>query len=291
MKVYRSEKVFNTINTLVLTLFTLLVIFPFWYVLACSLTDQNYFAEKGGLIFFPTRISFNFYSYLILENDVMLKAYLNTILYTVTGTAVALVLSILTAYALAEKGLPGRRIITLFFVFTMYFNGGLVPTYVTMKNYNLVDTRLGFILSLCFLVFNVILMRTFFEGIPMSLKESAKIDGASDLRVMLQIVMPLSVPAIATVGLFYAVGFWNDFLHSMLYASGTKITTVQNILLNIINSAGVPTEMVVSTGRQIPSQTGIRMAAIIIVGLPMMILYPFIQKYFEKGLTLGGEKG
>lgn len=293
MKQYKSDRVFNTVNATLLTLYTLVVIFPFWYVLSSSLTDYSYFAQKGGLILYPSHISFRYYTYLLFGNNIILSTYLNTIIYTFIGTAIALVLTVITAYALSDRTLPGRRVLSLYFIFTMFFNGGMVPTYVTMKIYHLVGTREGLILIMCFTVFNTILMRTFFEGIPLSLKESAKIDGASDVRVMLQIVMPLSAPAITTVGLFYAVGYWNDFINSMLYASPIKITTIQKVLLDIINGAGLPNE-IMTTGNilmEMPPQVGIRFASIIIVGLPMMLFYPFVQKYFEKGITIGAEKG
>lgn len=293
MKIYKSDKVFNTVNTTLLTIYTLIVVFPFWYVLSSSLTDYSYFAEKGGLIFYPSHISLRYYTYLLFGNNVILKTYLNTIMYTLAGTAVALVITVITAYALADRTLPGRKGFSLYFVFTMFFSGGMVPTYVAMKNYGLVGSRLGFILIMGFTVYNTILMRTFFEGIPVSLKESARIDGASDIRIMLQIVMPLSVPAITTVGLFYAVGYWNDFINSMLYVSPIKITTVQKVLLDIVNGAGLPNEIMTGANQvqETPPQVGIRFASIVIVAMPMMLLYPFVQKYFEKGITIGAEKG
>lgn len=293
MKIYKGDKIFNTVNTALLSIYTLIVVFPFWYVLSSSLTDYSYFAEKGGLIFFPTHISLRYYTYLLFGNSIILNTYLNTIIYTVVGTLVALIITIVTAYALADRTLPGRKGFNFFFIVTMFFSGGMVPTYVTMKNYDLVGTRMGFILIMGFTVYNTILMRTFFEGIPISLKESARIDGASDIRIMLQIVMPLSIPAITTVGLFYAVGYWNDFINSMLYISSIKITTVQKVLLDIVNGAGLPNEIMTGASQvqEIPPQVGIRFASIVIVALPMMLLYPFVQKYFEKGITLGAEKG
>lgn len=293
MKVSRGDRIFNIANTTALTIFTILVLIPFWYVMVNSIMDFSYFADKNGLIFFPSfkHISFDYYSYLILENKVMLNSYLNTVVYTVVGTAVALILTVFTAYGLSIKTLPGRKFINLLFVFTMYFGGGMVPTYVTLKGYKLLDTRAGYILILCFTVFNVVLMKTFFEGIPKGFKESASIDGASEIRILFQIILPLSLPALTTIALFYAVGYWNDFINAMLYASQIKITTVQKVLLDIVQNSSVPSEMAVTNGRQVPSQLGIRMASIVIVAMPMMLLYPFVQKYFEKGITLGGEKG
>ncbi|NOU85667.1 ABC transporter permease subunit [Paenibacillus sp. LMG 31460] len=291
MKLTKGEKAFVSTNYIVLTLLTIIIVIPFWYVISVSITPYHIFSEKNGLILFPTSFSLEYYKYLLQEGSLIYSAYGNTIRNTAGGVLLALFLTITASYSLAEKKLPGRRMIMLFFVFTMLFKGGMIPTYITMKQLGLLDTSYVLILVMAFSAFNMIIMKSFFEGIPDSLRESASMDGASEFRILWQIVLPLSKPVIATIGLLYLVVYWNDFFNAMLYVTDWHKAPVQLVLRTIIASSSLPPELLEAAGSTPPPTIGIQMAAIIIVALPMLIIYPFIQKHFEQGMLIGSVKG
>lgn len=291
MKLTRGESIFIATNYFVLSLITLIIMIPFWYVLCVSVTPYSIFSEKNGLVLFPTSLSFDYFAYLLKKGSLIYNAYGVTIRNTAAGVLLALLLTAAAAYSLAEKKLPGRRIIMLIFVFTMLFKGGLIPTYITIKNLGLLNTDYVLILVMAFSAFNMIIMKSFFEGIPDSLKESAAIDGASEVRTLRSIVLPMSMPVIASIGLLYMVTYWNDFFNALLYVTDWHKAPVQLVLRTIIASSSLPPELLEAAGRTPPPTIGIQMAAIVIVALPMMVLYPFIQKYFEQGMLIGSVKG
>ncbi|KRE48946.1 carbohydrate ABC transporter permease [Paenibacillus sp. Soil724D2] len=291
MKLTKGEKAFVSTNYIILTTLTILIVIPFWYVISVSVTPYHIFSEKNGLILFPTSFSLEYYKYLLQEGSLIYSAYGNTIRNTAVGVLLALFLTITASYTLAEKQLPGRRMIMLFFVFTMLFKGGMIPTYITIKQLGLLDTSYVLIVVMAFSAFNMIIMKSFFEGIPDSLRESASIDGASEFRILWQIVLPLSKPVIATIGLLYLVVYWNDFFNAMLYVTDWHKAPVQLVLRTIIASSSLPPELLEAAGSTPPPTIGIQMAAIIIVALPMLIIYPFIQKHFEQGMLIGSVKG
>ncbi|GBG08871.1 hypothetical protein B1748_04425 [Paenibacillus sp. MY03] len=291
MKLTRGETTFVVSNYVVLTLVTIIIVLPFWYVISVSLTPYSIFSERNGMILMPTSISFDYYEYLLKKGSMIYASYGNTIRNTAGGVALALFLTVTAAYALADKRLPGRKIIILYFVFTMLFRGGMIPTYITIKGLGLLNTDYVLILVMAFSAFNMIIMKSFFEGIPESLKESAAIDGASEFRILWQIVLPLSLPVIATVGLLYLVVYWNDFFNAMLYVTDWDKAPVQLVLRSIIASSSLPPELLEQAGTAPPPTIGIQMAAIVIVALPMLIIYPFVQRYFEQGMLIGSVKG
>lgn len=291
MKLTRGEKIFVSSNYVVLTLLTLIIVLPFWYVVTVSVTPYQLFSEKDGLVLFPTSFSFQYYDYLLQKGSLIYGAYGNTIRNTVFGVLLALFLTTTAAYALAEKKLPGRRLIILYFVFTMLFKGGLIPTYITIQNLGLLNTNYVLVLVMAFSAFNLIIVKSFFEGIPASLKESASIDGASAFTVLWRIVLPLSRPVIASVGLLYMVVYWNDFFNALLYVTDWDKAPVQLVLRSIIASSSLPPELLETAGSSPPPTVGIQMAAIIIVALPMLVIYPLIQKYFDQGMMVGSIKG
>ncbi|MEK5643593.1 MULTISPECIES: carbohydrate ABC transporter permease [Paenibacillus] len=291
MKLTRGESIFIATNYFVLSLITLIIMIPFWYVLCVSVTPYSIFSEKNGLVLFPTSLSFDYFAYLLKKGSLIYNAYGVTIRNTAAGVLLALMLTAAAAYSLAEKKLPGRRIIMLIFVFTMLFKGGLIPTYITIKNLGLLNTDYVLILVMAYSAFNMIIMKSFFEGIPDSLKESAAIDGASEIRTLRSIVLPMSMPVIASIGLLYMVTYWNDFFNALLYVTDWHKAPVQLVLRTIIASSSLPPELLEAAGRTPPPTIGIQMAAIVIVALPMMVLYPFIQKYFEQGMLIGSVKG
>lgn len=291
MKLTRGETAFVTVNYTVLTALTVLIVIPFWYVITISVTPYHLFSEKNGFILFPTSFSLQYYEYLLQKGSLIYAAYGTTIRNTAAGVLLALFLTTTAAYALAEKKLPGRRIILLYFLFTMLFKGGMIPTYITIKQLGLLNTGYVLILVMAYSAFNMIIMKSFFEGIPESLKESASIDGASELRMLWQIVLPLSMPVIATIGLLYLVVYWNDFFNAMLYVTDWHKAPVQLVLRTIVASSSLPPELLEAAGSTPPPTIGIQMAAIVIVALPMLIIYPFVQKYFEQGMLVGSVKG
>lgn len=291
MKLTKGETAFVASNYVILTVLTIVIVLPFWYVISVSFTPYSIFSEKNGLILFPSSISLDYYIYLLKRGSMIYTSYGNTIRNTVGGVALALFLTVTSAYALAEKRLPGRKVIMLFFVFTMLFRGGMIPTYITIKELGLLNTNYVLILVMAFSAFNMIIMKSFFEGIPESLRESASIDGASEFRILRQVVLPLSMPVIATVGLLYLVVYWNDFFNAMLYVTDWHKAPVQLVLRTIIASSSLPPELLEQAGSTPPPTIGIQMAAIVIVALPMLIIYPFIQRFFEQGMLVGSVKG
>lgn len=286
-----GEKTFVTANYTVLTLITLIIVLPIWYVIAVSVTPYSVFSEKSGMILFPTSLSFEYYDYLLGKGSLIYQAYGVTLRNTAGGLLLALFLTTTAAYALAEKRLPGRRLLIFYFLFTMLFRGGLIPTYLTVKQLGLLNTDIVLILVMAFSAFNLIIMKSFFEGIPESLRESAAIDGASEFRVLWQIVLPLSTPVLTSIGLLYMVVYWNDFFNALLYITDWDKAPVQLVLRTIVANSSVPPELLETTGSSPPPTVGIQMAAIVIVALPMIVVYPFIQKYFEKGILIGSVKG
>jgi len=291
MKLTRGENVFVATNYVVLTVLTLIIVLPFWYVVSVSVTPYHEFSDKNGLVLFPDSISFQYYEYLLRKGSLIYGAYGNTLRNTAAGVALALFLTATVAYALSEKRLPGRRLAILYFVFTMLFKGGLIPTYVTVKELGLLNTNYVLILIMAFSAFNMIIMKSFFEGIPESLRESASIDGASEIRILWKIVLPISMPVIASVGLLYMVVYWNDFFNALLYVTDWSKAPVQLVLRSIIASSSLPPELLETAGTTPPPTVGIQMAAIVIVALPMLVVYPFVQKYFDQGMMVGSVKG
>lgn len=291
MKLTRGETTFVTTNYIVLTMLTIVIVIPFWYVITVSVTPYSIFSAKDGMLLFPTSFSFDYYAYLLKKGSLIYASYGVTIRNTVGGVLLALLLTSTSAYALAEKKLPGKRILMMIFVFTMLFKGGMIPTYITVKQLGLLNTGYVLILVMGFSAFNMIIMKTFFEGLPESLKESAAIDGASELRILWSVVIPMSMPVIASIGLLYMVTYWNDFFNALLYVTDWHKAPVQLVLRTIIASSSLPPELLEAAGKTPPPTIGIQMAAIVIVALPMMIIYPFIQKYFEQGMMIGSVKG
>ena len=291
MKLSRGEKAFSWVNSLVLLVYTVIVVFPFWYVICASLTDYSVFSSSGGIVLFPKKVNLEYYNYILRSGRVFINTYINTIFNTVVGTVFAMLMTIGAAYGLAEKKLPGRKLIMMYFIITMFFSGGMIPTYITVKKLGLLDTRLTVVLIMGFMTYNMIIMKSFFESIPASLKESARLDGASEFRILIQIVVPVSRPAIATIALFYGVAYWNDFFTAMMYSPKIDYQPVQLLLRNIIAQGNLPPEVMQETLEIAPPMIGVQMASVVLVALPLVLVYPFVQKYFEKGIMLGAVKG
>ncbi|MFE5324049.1 carbohydrate ABC transporter permease [Paenibacillus sp. NPDC056579] len=272
----------------VLTVIALVCVVPFLYVLAVSFTSPHEVA-KGGIILFPKEWSFAAYEY-IFSTDTLLRSMLVSIYITVVGTIINLLFTALMAYPLAKPHLEGRRIILLGVLFTMLFGGGLIPTYFVVKNLHLTNTLWSLMIPSAISAFNLIVLKNFFSQIPDGLEDSAKIDGCNDLGVLFRIVLPLSMPAMATFSLFYAVAHWNQFFNAVLYINDNTKWPIQVLMREIVILAQSRIGDTSIDEASIQPLT-IRMAVIVFATLPILIVYPFLQKHFTKGVMLGSVKG
>ncbi|MCV4231179.1 carbohydrate ABC transporter permease [Virgibacillus sp. LDC1] len=281
-----DDKIFNTIIYVILGLCGLVAILPILYVVSVSITPFGEVLRNGGFILFPKEITFSAYRTLLTESNIP-KAFQITVLITVIGTAVNLVLTGLMAYPLSRRNLPGRNFFLLLIVFTLLFSGGLIPTYLVVKSMGLLDSIWAMILPNAIWSFNVLIMKSFFEGLPEELFESARMDGAKEFRILLQIVTPLSVPVLLTVGLFYLVGHWNEFFQAIFYVTDRTLYPLQVVVREILMQSQQPLE---NAENMMPTQT-MQMASVMIASLPVIVIYPFLQKHFTKGMLLGSIKG
>lgn len=292
----KKNKMFVTIAHIVLIIASMLCLLPFLLLFISSFTDENTLI-KNGYTFFPSKLSFEAYYYLLQKADVIGRAYGITVMVTVIGTVACLIITSMLAYPLSRTDLKGRNIFTFLVVFTMLFNGGLVPTYLMYTKYlGLKNTIWALIIPRLLLGgFNVILMKSYFSNnIPSALLESAKIDGAGEFKIFYKIVLPLSLPIMATVGLMSGLAYWNDWNNGLIYTSDTKLFSIQLVLNQIItNIQALASSDLGSNGGntvQLPS-TAVRMAIAVIAVVPILIAYPFFQKFFVKGITVGAVKG
>lgn len=286
MVISRSDKIFNSIIYVLLALVAVISIFPLLYVVSVSLTPYSEVVKNGGFIVIPRRISFEAYDR-IFSDPALGRSMLITVFVTGVGTVINLVLTTMAAYPLSRKNLPGRTFFLLFIIITMLFNGGLIPTYLIVRSLGLLDTVWSLIVPGAIATFNVLIMKSFFENLPEELFESARIDGAKEFRVLWQVAIPLSIPSIMTVGLFYMVGHWNSFFSAVLYITDTNLHPLQVIIRNMLlltQSSELQAEVTVPTA-------AMQMAAVISGSLPIIAVYPFIQKHFTKGMLLGAIKG
>ena len=283
-----GRRVFEVINYTLILLVCVVTLFPFLYVLACSFSSDT--AILGGdVTLWPVEFQTRAYE-LVLEYPLIGRSYLNTIAYTVVGTAVNLLLTLLGAYPLSRKDLPGRKGITFFFTFTMLFSGGLIPTFLVVKALGLIDTFWVMILPTAVSTWNLIMMKPFFQATPVSLLEAARIDGSSEWGTLVRIVLPLSIPSIMTIGLFYAVSHWNDYFQAMIYLNTPENYPLQIHLRDIVLQNSMEQQFASMQQGQRQGSEGVKYATIMFATVPILCVYPFIQKYFVKGVMLGSIK-
>lgn len=290
IRLTREDIVFNVISYTVITLLIFVCLYPIWYVACASISDPSIVAASKGIMLWPRDITLDAYLEVFKDAEIW-SGYLNTILYTVVGTFFNVVLTAMLAYALAHKDLLFKKPLTLLVTFTMFFNGGMVPTYLVVRNMGLLDTRLAALLPGLVSVFNFIVMRTHFESIPAELEESAKLDGANYWTIFTRVVLPVSGATIAVMVLFYGVTHWNSWFNEMLYMPNDRsIWPLALITREIIvaSSSAAVSEGGVMTQEQADA---IKYATIIVSTLPILCLYPFLQKYFVKGVMVGSVKG
>ena len=288
-----GDKAFDIGVYVLLCLVLIIILYPLYFVLIASFSDPLA-VIAGNVSFFP--VSFNLESYrLVFKNSQVMTGYRNTILYTVAGTSLNIVMSICAAYPLSRRNLKGKGFGLAMMVFTMFFSGGMIPTYIIISDLGILDTFWVMILPTALSVYNVMIMRTFFAtSIPHELEEAAVVDGASHLRILMSVILPLSKPILAVMVLYYAVGHWNSYFNALLYLSDQNRYPLQLILRAILIQNQASEESFSEIGntynRMLLSET-MKYALIIISSVPVLILYPFLQKYFVQGVMIGSVKG
>ncbi len=266
-----------------------IILLPVWRVLITSVTPLDVFTREGVPFFLaPGRWSWEAYKQL-LGHSHFARATLNSVIITVCGTALSLTLTVPLAFALSTPTLPGRRVITALILFTFLFHTGLIPVYLLVTRLKLINNLLAVIVPPAVSVYNTLVMRNFFEGIPEEIKEAARIDGANDLQVLWQVILPLSKPVLLTIGLFYAVWYWNEFFYPILYLNDSKLMPLPVLLRNILISAGL-NEYVEYNAFSSTSIDSLKSAGVLLAMLPMLFIYPAIQRYFTRGAVLGAVK-
>lgn len=283
-----GSRLFTIVNNSLLALLAIACLLPFVNVFASSFASTQEVVQKK-FILFPTTFSLDAYRY-ILSTPTLFKGLGVSIGVTVIGTVVSMVLTALMAYGLSRRYLPGRNAINFIVVFSMLFSGGMIPTFLVVKYFGLIDSYWSLIFPVAINAFNLIIMRNFFQALPDALEESAKIDGSNDMGIFIKIMIPLALPSIATLSLFYGVAYWNTYMNAILYITDSTKWPIQVLLRQIV---------IVSSGMQaegtsvdvIPPAQTIKMAVIVVATVPMLIAYPFVQKHFTKGALLGSVKG
>ena len=291
----RKER-FTLGDAIIYTLLALLcftIVFAFMHLLSISLSP-NAVATKGGLIFLPKQITFDNYQR-VFNNRYIWLGYKNTLIRTVAGTSLQLIVTALGAYVLSKKYFPHRSFWTLLIVFTMFFSGGLIPSFLLVKSLGLIDTYASMILPGLVSAYNLTIMRNYFQSLPEEIEESCMIDGAGRMRIFWQFILPLSTPILATVALWLAVGHWNAWFDVLIYISDKDKRTLQVVLRNIIVTGTKELDIDASSSSvnnepQISSE-GLKAASIYVATIPILCVYPFLQRYFVKGIMVGSLKG
>lgn len=293
MTVQKKWAPFDIILALFMILIALVTLYPIYYIILNSISGSSAVASNS-VLFYPKDINFQAYK-VVFKDSSIVRSFLNSIFYTAAGTFINVVLTAMCAYPLSRKDLYGRKIFVSFIMFTMFFSGGIIPLFLTITNLHLYNSIWAVLLPAAISVYNVIVMRTFFQGIPYDLTESAYIDGANDIFIFFKIILPLSMPILATMILFYGVGNWNSFYNALMFLSDKDKYPVQLILRSIVID-GATGDLAFSVGSESASNANIdtrsiKYAVIAVTTLPIMALYPFVFKYFEKGVMIGSVKG
>ncbi len=290
----RGYRAFRVCNVIIMILLMVVILVPILSVVVNSFVSAAEIARRGVFILWPEEIDIGSYQYLWECRGNILRAYGNTLFRTIVGTALSLIVTAMMAYSLSKKYLKGRVVINGMVFFTMLFGGGLIPTYMVVKMFGLIDSLWSMVIPGMVSAWNMFIMRNFFYSIPESLEEAALIDGANQAQIMIRVTLPLSKAVLATIGLFYAVGHWNSWFDAMLYINTSTKLPMQNILRNIINSVS-DLEALGSEQFELmdvkPASTSLRCAVIVITATPIIVVYPFVQKYFVKGVMIGSVKG
>lgn len=282
--------IFDTINHIFMIILIILTIYPLWYVFSASLSDPQMFSASRGIVLKPLGFTLEAYKN-VLENRMIGTGYLNTLIYVAFGTTLNMLLTAMGAYALSRKNLKLKKPLMLMIIFTMYFNGGLIPTYLLVDKLNLVDTRMVMIVLVAVNTIYLIIMRTAFEAVPASMEESARMDGATDITILFRIFIPLSMPVIAVMILYYGVYHWNSYFNAMIYLRKRTLYPLQIVLREILIMNDTDNMTTGAGDYDKPAiAVIIKYACIIVATVPVLFVYPFLQKYFVKGIMIGAVK-
>lgn len=298
VKTGRNDRIFNVVNLTILILLAILFLLPFWLVFTSSIVSETERNLRGMAIFIPHSFDLSAYKTVLGEGTIIYRAYLNTLIRMVFGTLLSMLVTTMAAYALAKRGLPWRKGITFFFFFTILFNGQasvssgtLVPTFILVNSLGWFDTVFALIFPSLVNAWWMLLLRNFFMEIPVALEESASLDGATPPRILLQIVLPLSLPSLMTIGLFYAVWHWNQWFDAFIFIIDYDKMPLQNVLREIVFSTNLTNASLARLDAAgLPSEK-LKSVTIMVSTIPFLCLYPFIQKYFVRGVMVGSIKG
>ncbi len=288
VKKRRRFSLFDILNTVFMVALAFVFLYPFWQTLVISFSTPEY-ASSLGVKLFPPSVTLDSYKSVFKTGSIWV-GYANTLLRTVTGTVLTVLVTYCAGYAISRKNLPFKRAITFFITVTMFFSGGLIPTFLTIKSYGLVGSRLALILPMMTSAWNIIITRNYIAGLPDELEEAALVDGAHPLKIVFQVMVPLSMPIVAVLALWTAVGHWNAWFDAMIYCSGESKIVLQLVLRRLLIDSQAETSILQSTVAATTPES-IKDATIIVAILPIVCVYPFLQKHFTKGVTLGAVKG
>jgi putative aldouronate transport system permease protein len=287
----KSDRAVDAAIYLVLALFAISTLFPLYYVFIMSVTPYTEVLRNGGFIVLPSKYTVQAYQEIFASARIP-DALQLTVKITLIGTLLNLAVTTLLAYPLSKKSLPARSGILLAIVFTMLFNGGIIPLYLVVRELGLYNTIWALIIPGAVSTFNLLIMKTYFEGLPQEVEEAARVDGCGDISTLIRIVLPLSAPIMATVGLFYGISHWNEYFKGIIYVTDRELYPMQVVLRNMIQSPSVSQELSINSMQvaQLPPET-VKMATVVVTILPVIAAYPFLQKYFIKGMLIGSIKG
>ena len=291
IKLTAGDRVFYAVNTILLALLALIVIYPLYFIIIASFSDPDA-VLAGQVILYPVRVTFEGYAKILQRTDVW-RGYLNTIIYTTLTVVLSLAVTIPGGWALSRKTIPGKKFLMIYFIIPMFFGGGLIPFYNVMSSLGLINTIWSIILPAILSVWNLFMTRTFFESsIPDGLVEAAKIDGAGEFRIFTLLVLPLSKAILAVMALYYAIGQWNSYFNAMIFLQNENLYPLQLVLKEILiaseSTTGGSGETILEQYR---TANQIKYVSVIVSSAPVMLLYPFVQKYFAQGVMIGSLKG
>lgn len=287
----KSEILFNICNYIIMILLIIVTLYPCYYVVVASVSDPSRIYEGSGILLYPKGLAFNAYRD-VLNYKQLWMSYGNTIFYVAVGGFLSVAVTVMTAFGLTRRDLPFKNAIMFAILFTMYFSGGLIPTYLVVKSIGILDTRFSMIIPGLISTYNLIITISYFRGLPYELEEAAKIDGANDYTILLKIMMPLAKPIIAVVSLYYMVSLWNNYFTAMIYLNKRSLYPLQLVLREILIQNDTNTVGAASNAGDAQSYAeNLKYAVIVVSTIPILCVYPFIQRYFVKGVTIGAVKG
>lgn len=285
-----GDYIFDSFNYIMLILLMIFTFYPLYYIFVASLSSVSEIAKHGSIMLFPRGFTLEAYT-AVFKNKMILIGYRNTLLYVFLGTSLNMLMTILGAYALSRKWLMGKKIFMFMIVVTMFFGGGLIPSFIVVQKLGLYNSFWALIIPGAVSAWNIIMMRTYFLGIPDSMEESARVDGANDFQILFKIILPLSTPIIAVMILFYAVGHWNSWFGASIYLQKRELWPLQLILREILIQGRTADMGAINTStNQAQTAKNLKYATVVVSTLPILLVYPFLQKYFVQGIMIGSLK-